>query len=76
MDSSGRAFLGSKPKSRTVKVLTAMKNIPSSGKLSRTVNYTSGDTEQFKVRPYKKVNGVTYYGAWSNVVTIKAGLPV
>lgn len=24
----------------------------------------------------KKVNGVTYYGAWSNVVTIKAGLPV
>jgi len=48
----------------------------SSGKLSRTVKYTSGDTEQFKVRPYKKVNGVTYYGAWSNVVTIKAGLPV
>ena len=25
----------------------------------------------FKVRPYKKVNGVTCYGAWSNVVTIK-----
>ena len=46
----------------------------SSGKLSRTVKYTSGDTEQFKVRPYKK--GVTYYGAWSNVVTLKAGLPV
>ena len=42
----------------------------SSGKLSRTVKYTIGDTEQFKVRPYKK--GVTYYGAWSNVVTIKA----
>lgn len=48
----------------------------SSGKFSRTVNYMSGDTEQFMVRPYKKVNGVTYYGAWSNVVTIKAGLPV
>ena len=43
----------------------------SNGKLSRTVKYTIGDAEQFKVRPYKKVNGVTYYGAWSNVVTIK-----
>ncbi len=43
----------------------------SAGKLSRGVKYTVGDTEQFKVRPYKKVNGTTYYGAWSNVITLK-----
>ena len=42
----------------------------SSGKLSRSVRYTTGDTEQFKVRPYKKVNGKTYFGAWSNIITL------
>ena len=42
----------------------------SSGKLSRSVRYTTGDTEQFKVRPYKKGNGKTYFGAWSNIITL------
>ena len=42
----------------------------SSGKLSRSVRYTTGDTEQFKARPYKKVNGKTYFGAWSNIITL------
>lgn len=42
----------------------------SSGKLSRAVKYTIGDTEQFKIRPYKKVNGKTCFGAWSNIVTL------
>lgn len=42
----------------------------SSGKLSCTIRYTIGNTEQFKVRPYTKVNGKTYYGSWSNVITV------
>lgn len=49
----------------------AFKKLTTSGKLSRAVKYTPGDTEQFRVRPYKKVNGVTYYGAWSNIITAK-----
>ena len=40
------------------------------GKLSRSVIYTTGYTEQFKARPYKKVNGKTYFGAWSNIITL------
>lgn len=42
----------------------------SSEKLSCTIRYTIGNTEQFKVRPYTKVNGKTYYGSWSNVITV------
>ncbi len=42
----------------------------SSGKLSRTIRCTIGGTEQFKVRPYTKVNGKTYYGSWSDVITL------
>lgn len=42
----------------------------SSEKLSSTIKFTNGNTEQFKVRPYTKVNGKTYYGSWSNVITV------
>ncbi len=42
----------------------------SSEELSRTIRYTIGGTEQFKVRPYTKVNGKTYYGSWSDVITV------
>ena len=40
-------------------------------KLSCAAKYSVGSTVKFKVRPYFKSDGVTYYGAWSNVVTVK-----
>ena len=51
-------------------IFKKLTTVVSSGKLSRAVKYTIGDTEQFKIRPYKKVNGKTCFGAWSNIVTL------
>ena len=42
------------------------------GTLTKTIKkLKKGKVYQIKVRAYKKVNGVTYYGAWSKVKTTK-----
>lgn len=38
----------------------------------KNTRLTKGTTYKYKVRAYKTVNGKTYYGAYSTVVTIKA----
>ena len=52
-----------------VKGASKWKTVTTTSKTKTIKNLKKGKKYQIKVRAYKKVNGVTYYGAWSKVKT-------
>ena len=54
-----------------VKGTSSWKTVTTTSKTKTIKSLKTGKKYQIKVRAYKKVNGTTYYGAWSKVATTK-----
>lgn len=53
------------------------KSVKNGTKLSKVVRgLVNNKKYNFRVRAYKKVNGKTYYGAWSKTKSVLAGIPI